>query len=208
MPTKDQTILLTLFQHGEMTFRALQKATSVSPRILRVHLDHLIVGKLVRERGRQGRKQGQKLWYTITSTGEKHAAKVALEDIVSATTTMETMVNAIAEEPQKISELRKALEQQSLSYAEESAKKIKMMDRNPTMEETVALFEKGNKIGALARSLKNLYHIYLDVALSNAFRSDSRSGYKEGFVMGITKEGGIYLIPVASLKKHGLGVGL
>jgi predicted ArsR family transcriptional regulator len=194
-----------------MNFNNLQRATEVSPRILRVHLDHLIKGKLVREKGRQGRKRGQKLWYTVTSTGEKHAAKEALEDIVSATTTMETMVNAIAEEPQKISELRKALEQQSLSYAEESAKKIKMMDRDPTMEEVeeaTALFEKGNKIGALARSLKNLYHIYLDVALPYAFRSDSRSGYKEGFVIGITKKGGIYLIPVASLKKHGLGVGL
>ena len=207
MPTIDQTILLTLV-HGKMNFNDLQRATCVSPRILRVHLDHLIKGKLVREKGRKGRKRGQKLWYTVTSTGEKHAAKEALEDIVSATTTMETMVNAIAEEPQKISELRKALEQQSLSYAEESAKKIKMMDHDPTKEEAAVLFEKGNKIGALARSLKNLYHIYLDVALSNAFRSDSRSGYKEGFVMGITKEGGIYLIPVASLKKHGLGVGL
>lgn len=144
--------------------------------------------------------------YRITEKGKNYLIIQSATNVSLIITNLANIVEAIANDPEKILKLRKALNEISFAADEE----VKALDHDPTLEEAKAICEKGDKLikGPLTESLKKLYHICLEVTLPYSFRSDPRSGYKEGFVMGVSKEGGIYLIPIGLLKKHGLGIGL
>jgi len=100
----------------------------------------------------------------------------------------------LAHNSRMVQALRQALQQPLLSQKEIKTRQL---------PEILKIFEEreAQTHGVLREALKAIYNIFLEVELLPHER------LKGGFVMGITKEGGVHLIPVALLKQHGLGVG-
>ena len=58
--------------------------------------------------------------------------------------------------------------------------------------------------GILRESLKAIFDLFLELELP----WPERQRFGKDFVIGIGKDGGIWLISIATLKAHGLGMGL
>ncbi len=204
MQQVDQKILFTLLKLGRSSFRNLQENTAISPRILRAHLDQLIEKKFINEDGRQNRKQGQRLWYSLTLKGESITAKLAIEDIASTTKNVAEIVKILAHDPEKIKLLREAMNIASLSFSSKMRNKVKAMDHNPTVEEIKPLVDKyvDETTGPITESLRDIYNIYMKVKLPKTMLD------KDRYALGFRQDGGICLLSVSLLKKHGLGKGL
>lgn len=192
--SSDGSILLALLKYGTMTFRNLQKTTKISPRILRRHLDGLSEKDLVFEDKPDSWKRGQKKHYTITKEGEENVVGDAFSNISSALERIRDLTTTLANDPKRLSELRE------LFHLPPKPSEFE----NFNFEDYIERFNKESKRihGPLRESLKAIFDIFLATELS------PHEQPKQGFVMGFTKEGWVYLIPIASLKKHGLGVGL
>lgn len=119
----------------------------------------------------------------------------ALVNVVQALEAITDLTTHLARNPERLSQLRKSLNQPLLSQTE---------IRELPLEETRSLFKEreSETHGLLREALKAIYRIFLETEIPE-FAKPS-----EGFVMGITKKGGAYLIPISLLKKRGLGVGL
>lgn len=173
-----------------MNFNALQKATRISPRILRKHLDELIKKKLVQERGKP-RKRGQKLWYVITPIGENHAIKAMKASVEDTSLIIKSLAKNVMffKDQEKKSYLRRALKETDHAYVED----LRAIDSS--MDKTFDWYVKTSTRGLLTNSLKELYRLYLEVM---------ESGHKEGSFMGITKGGAVFLISVPILENAGV----
>jgi len=184
-----------------MTFRDLQEFSKISPNTIRPHLAELIKRKLVLEEGREEWRLGKKLWYHLTSSGEKYVmnkiANKTLEEAVSLLKRVSDLTKLLANDPERIADLRRAMNEPSVTQDE---------IRQNSDEDLIDLFDKRQKkkYGLLKESLKTIYSIFMNVEV----RPGMGEHFKDGFVFGIDKKGGVYLIPITSLKKRGLGIGL
>jgi DNA-binding HxlR family transcriptional regulator len=77
MEQKDQAILLALLKLIAASFNELQKETKMSPRILRHHLDRLLIRGLVRNEISKNWERGMPHSYSLTKKGRKEAVQTA-----------------------------------------------------------------------------------------------------------------------------------
>jgi DNA-binding MarR family transcriptional regulator len=187
-------ILLALAEKERMTYQQI-----VDLRLRRADarkiLNDLIKKKLVHEEGRENWKRGRKLWYTLTKKGRQYFWTQTLNDVAEALKHVHDLTKHLSN-PERLSELRAFLHQPSVLDSENEALKNGKL----TLEQVLERFEARSRKtrGLLTESLKAIYGIYLEMSL--------RPFEGRDLVMGITKEGYVCLIPIASLKEHGLGV--
>jgi len=158
-------------------------------------LNDLITKKLVHEEGRENWKRGKKLWYSLTKKGREYFYRQALKDVAEALKQVHNLTKHLSN-TEKLSELRAFLHQPSILDSENEA----LRNGTLTLEQVLKRFEARSRTtrGLLTESLKTIYGIFLEVSL--------RPFEGRDLVMGITKEGYVCLIPIGSLKEHGLGV--
>ena len=187
--------MLSLFQ-GAKTCRAVQKHTQLNDRTVRKRLGLLWRNGFVTQKKTRG-KRGQPIFNSLTLKGEKRCMDEAVADVKAAFRVIMELTSSLSHDSEKISELRGSLNQPLISQSD---------IQNLPLEETLTLFSQRERQthGLLQESLKNIFDLFLELELPWPVRQ--RSG--KDFVIGIRKDGCTYLIPVALLKAHGLGVGL
>lgn len=190
-------ILSALFETEKATFRGIQDQTEISPRILGKHLKDLVSQKLIVEKGRENWKHGKKLGYNLTKRGREYFYRGTLHDVGEALKKVHNLTKDLSN-AEKLSELRAFLHQPSILESENE----ELRNGTLTLEQVLERFEARSRKtrGLLTESLKAIFNIYLEMSL--------RPFEGRDLVMGITKEGYVYLMPVALLKEHGLEVGL
>lgn len=151
---------------------------------------------MVHEEGKD-RRRGQRFWYSLTPSGENYTLNKTLEEAVSLLKRVADLTRTLANDPERIADLRRAMNEPSVTQDE---------IRQKSDEDLIDLFDKRQKqkYGLLKESLKTIYRIFMDVEV----RSYMGEHFKDGFVFGIDKKGGIHLIPIVLLKKRGLGIDL
>jgi len=191
-------ILSSLVEHERATFNVIQRESKISPRILKTYLEDLVGKKLIVEKGRKNWKHGKKLWYNLTEKGREYWCREPFTVVAEALKKVHNLTKDLFNNTDKLSELRAFLHQPSILESENE----ELRNGTLTLEQVLKRFEVRSREtrGVLTESLKAIFGIYLEMSL--------RPFEGRDLVMGITKEGYVYLIPVALLKTHGLAVGL
>ena len=205
-------ILSNLVKNEKATFRQIQKQTEISPRILQKYLKDLVSHRLVNEKGRKdlvdykitekghvkNLQRPKKLLYSLTKKGRAYWYREPFAVVAEALRKVHDLTKDLSNLG-RLSELRTFLNQPFMLESEDE----ELRNGTLTLEQWLERFEVRSRKSSrtlLTESLKSIFNIYLEVSL--------RPFEGRDLVMGITKEGYVCLIPVASLKKHGLGVSL
>jgi predicted ArsR family transcriptional regulator len=106
LQTINDEILVALMEKDRVTFRALQKVTKVSPRILKRYLGQLVKTRLVKEEGRKGWMRGRKLEYRLTERGRQECFQEAVRNVDESVNVINRITSQMLSKPQELAALR------------------------------------------------------------------------------------------------------
>lgn len=190
----DQAVLLTVLKHGKITFRTLQKTNGISPRILRKHLDGLIVRKLVHEEGGTEWVRGKKLWYTLTEKGKKDCVRTALGDLSLSLNVIDEIAARVVIDPQRLEEWRDS--------AREAVRTVAKDDEIPLgkrIEQTSRVRE--SYFGSFREALRSVHQISLRLFASQKTLEMIEKFHRGVYVL-VGENGILNLVSEDDIVKH------
>jgi hypothetical protein len=165
---------------------------------------------------------GRAARYVLTNSGRSIAQDAVLHDYEAALKVLQELTARLAQKPETLPIFRKQLQQKHEKQREKE--RLALVDESlkphPTSEKITVLDPAGNhsriegyvveeiecfkktitEEDMIVKSLRTLFNIYEQVHLKPSQRSPC--------VVGFPEKGGLHLIPVSILKKHGLGTSL
>lgn len=197
MPT-ELKIMLCLFEAGKLNYRGISNE-GISPRIVRRRLDNLMRKGFVHEEA-ENWKQGKQKLYSLTVKGREHFLELSTEYFNEVFRSIQSVTSEIVSKPDKLKQLRQFLRKNPPLPVTPEVRQRGYF----TKEEDERFQEHREYIhGPLIESFKLMFKIYLEV-----WGMRKPNGELMNVVLGITKEGGVYEIPVNLLKRRGMGIGL
>jgi predicted ArsR family transcriptional regulator len=192
LPEVRQTLLLTLFKNGKITFRKLQETSQVSPRIVNRYLKTLVNEKLVHETGRKGWKQGKRLWYSLTKKGRAECISLTINELNETLKVVQEIGIRILSEPSLMDEFREKSRQALFE--------TKITESMSVDERVRVVVAEMNRIyGPLIQSYRAMHKLMVQLVFPKVV-----DDYE--FFIGFTRKGGIHMIPRATLERQGFEV--
>jgi predicted ArsR family transcriptional regulator len=197
MVSKEQTILIALLKSEKITFRALQKGTKISPRILKHYLDWLLKKNLIKKEEVAQGKRGMPHLYSLTEKGREESVHAAFESLNENTRALNQSFQVISELSDKIlstpdlfEEWRRASGEAMLNV--EITESMSLEERIKKMEtESMRIY------GPLKESYKNMHRLICQLVLWKSPIDPMK------VFIGFTSQGGLHMIPAAILKEKG-----
>jgi predicted ArsR family transcriptional regulator len=190
----DQTVLLTVLKHGRITFRTLQKTNGISPRILRKHLDGLILRKLVHEEGSEEWVRGKKLWYILTEKGKKNCIRAALDDLSLSLNVIDDIAAQVSIDPERLKQWRDS--------AREAVRTVAKDDEIPLgkrIEQASRVRE--SYFGAFREALRSMHQISLRLFASRK-TLEMIEKFHRGMYVLVSENGILNLVSEDDVVKH------
>ncbi|MEM2385826.1 MAG: hypothetical protein QXO67_02480 [Candidatus Bathyarchaeia archaeon] len=199
LPEKAQAVLLALLKLKTASFRAVQKETKISPRILRRYLDYLHELKLIskNERGKRGLAHS----YSLTQKGIKEATQTAfvllnknIEAVNKSLMLVSELSREIVKQPDKLEEWRRA--------SGEAILNVRITEDMP-LEERIRriLAEEKRTFGVLTEAYKNMHRLMCEVSLWKLKKLDPEHFDPAKIFIGFGKHSEICFVPAALLKE-------
>jgi len=194
----DLQILLVLFEKHQLNKRALDTHTGLHPKTTQKYLESLVRQKFVHEQG--DHKRGKKIFYDLTPKGQEYLIEQMIDNLNPVFAAIQKVAGIIASKPSALKQFREFLKENPPSIVTPE-----MSERGySTKEEIKRDMENVERThGPLREAYKAMRKTYLEV-----WGPRGSNGELLDVAIALTKEGYVYLIQVALLKTHGLGVGL
>jgi len=184
----DQILLLTLLEHGKITFRKLRDVSKISPRIMRRHLDSFLEKGLIHEEKRSDWKRGQKIHYNLTRKGREACIRFVFNNVNESLKIVQRISTKILSDPARLKEWRK--------MSRETLFKIKITDGMPLDERIKTVMAEMKKIyGPLWEGYKAMHKLICQLTLPQEFGD---------FFIGFSEKDKLCMIPAELLRKKGL----
>ena len=188
-------ILTVLSEKKPMNCKAVERATGFNDRTVRKLLKQLLrKGYLIQEERRQER--GRPYYNMLTSKGKQYFSTLFVDRLNQVFRDIEHMM-VVIRKPKNFQRFREFLR---VTPPPLSLKPGESTFSAEDLDEHMKQVELSHS--PLREAFKTIFKIYLEAWGRHP------DGTVPNVVVGFTKEGYVHMIPVALLKKHGLGVGL